>query len=134
MREILVRNLTSTDWLKRDCVVSELMRQGDYTTRVIRRCTYRVESQTTLPSTADSIPWARNLDPLPERQVFVTKDLDPDTGGEQVVYKVLGHFYVVWGRAVFCIGYRHILSMDIESDDSSSGNQLNFDPTNNPPE
>ncbi|MBI2104633.1 MAG: hypothetical protein HYT90_03490 [Candidatus Omnitrophica bacterium] len=120
MREILVRNLTSADWLKRDCVVSELMRQGDYATRVIRRCTYRVESQTELPSTHDSIPWARNLDPLPPRQVFVTKDMDPETGGERVVYKVLGHFYVVWGRSVFCVGYRHILAMDIDATEESA--------------
>jgi hypothetical protein len=120
MREILVRNLTSSDWLKRDCVVTELMRQGDYATKVIRRCTYSVESQTTLPSTRDSIQWAHNLDPLPPRQVFVTKDFNPDTGGERVVYKVLGHFYVVWGREVFCVGYRHILSMDIDATDSFS--------------
>lgn len=118
MRQILVRNLTSPDQLKRDCVVTELMRHGDYATKVIRRCTYRVESQTALPSTADSIPWAQNLDPLPPRQVFVTKDLDPQTGGERVVYKVLGHFYVVWGHAVFCVGYRHILSMDIDAEQS----------------
>lgn len=116
MREILVRNLTSSDWLKRDCVVTEQMRQGDYTTRVVRRCTYNVESQTTLASTRDSIQWAQNLDPQSPRQVFVTKDLDPDTGGERVIYKVLGHFYVVWGREVFCVRYRHILSMDIEAE------------------
>lgn len=115
MREILVRNLTSPDCLKRDCVVTELMQQGDYVSKVLRRCTYRIESQTVLPSTRDSITWARNFDPLPPRQVFVTKDLDPETGGERVVYKVLGHFYVVWDRAVFCIGYRHILSMDIDA-------------------
>ena len=120
MREIIVRNLTSPDWLKRDCVVSELIQQGDYSTKVIRRCTYQVKSQTTLPSTADSIPWANNLDPLPPRQVFVTKDLNPDTGGERVIYKVLGHFYVVWGREVFCVGYRHILAMDVEADESLS--------------
>ena len=117
MREIQVRNLTSTNWLKRDCIVSELMQQGDYTTRVIRRCTYSVESQTALPSTDHSMQWARNLDPVPPRQVYVTKDLNPDTGGERVVYKVLGHFYVVWDRVVFCVGYRHILSMDIEADE-----------------
>ncbi len=115
MREILVRNLTSSDCLKRDCVVTEQMRQGDYTTKVVRRCTYRVESRTVLPSTHDSVQWATNLDPVPPRQVFVTKDLNPDTGGERVVYKVLGHFYVVWGRDIFCVGYRHILSMDIEA-------------------
>ena len=120
MREILVRNLTSSDWLKRDCVVTELMRQGDYATKVIRRCTYHVEARTALPSTCDSIQWAHNLDPLPPRQVFVTKDLDPDTGGERVIYKVLGHFYVVWGREVFCVGYRHILSMDVEASESLS--------------
>jgi hypothetical protein len=115
MREILVKNLTAPDWLTRDCVVTELMRQGEYATRVMRRCTYRVESQTVLPSTCDSIPWASNLDPLPPRQVYVTKDLDPDTGAERISYKVLGHFYVVWDRSVFCIGYRHILAMDIEA-------------------
>ena len=117
MREILVRNLTSPDWLKRDCVVTELMQQGDYATKVIRRCTYRVESRTALTSTENSIQWAHNIDPLPPRQVFVTKDLNPDTGGERVVYKVLGHFYVVWGRDVICVGYRHILSMDVDSED-----------------
>ena len=115
MREILVRNLTSSDWLKRDCVVTELMRQGDYATKVIRRCTYHVESKTALPALVDSAQWAHNLDPVPPRQVFVTKDLDPDSGGERVVYKVLGHFYVVWEQEVYCVGYRHILSMDIES-------------------
>ena len=115
MRSIVVRNLTSADWLRRDCVVSEHIHQGDYTTQVIRRCTYRVESQTMLPSTDDSIQWAKNLDPVAPRQVYVTKDLNPDTGGERVVYKVLGHFYVVWERSVFCVGYRHILSMDIDA-------------------
>lgn len=116
MRKILVRNLTSNDWLKRDCVVTELVQQGDFATRIIRRCTYRVESQTPLPSTSDSMEWAqRTLDPLPSRQVFVTKDLDPETGSERVVYKVLGHFYVVWGRDVLCVGYRHILAMDVDS-------------------
>ena len=116
MREIVVRNLTSTDWLKRDCVVTELVQQGDFATRILRRCTYRVESQTALPSTEDSVVWAeRTLDPVPPRQVFVTKDLDPYTGGERVVYKVLGHFFVVWGRDLLCVGYRHILAMDVES-------------------
>jgi hypothetical protein len=115
MREILVRNLTSTDWLKRDCVVTERIQQGDYTTQVRRRCTYRVESKTALASTVDSIRWAQRLDPLPPRQVFVTKDLDPESGNERVIYKVLGHLYVVWGRDVYCIGYRHILAMDIEA-------------------
>ena len=118
MREIVVRNLTSDDRLKRDCVVTELMRQGDYVTKVMRRCTYRVESETALPTIDDSITWAKNIDPVPPRQVFVTKDLDPDTGGEKVVYKVLGHFYVVLGLSVYCVGYRHILSMDIDAPDS----------------
>jgi hypothetical protein len=117
MREILVRNRTSADWLKRDCVVTESTQQGDYSTQVTRRCTYRVESQTAMPAMSDSISWAKNLDPVPPRQVFVTKDLDPESGAERVVYKVLGHFYVVWDRNVFCIGYRHILSMNIDAPD-----------------
>ena len=117
MREILVRNLTSDSRLQRDCLVKELMRQGDYTTRVVRRCTYHIESQTALPATKDAIQWAKNLDPHPARQVFVTKQLDPETGGERVVYKVLGHLYVVMDRVVFCVGYRHILSMDIGADE-----------------
>ena len=117
MREILVRNLTSDDWLRRDCVVTERMQQGDCVTTVLRRCTYRVESQTLLPSLGDAIPWAHNLDPQPPRQVFVTKDLDPETGVERVVYKVLGRFYVILERTVFCVGYRHILSMDVDAPD-----------------
>jgi hypothetical protein len=121
MREILVRNLTSQSHLQRDCLVTETMRQGDCTTKVVRRCTYQIASQTVLPATEDSIRWARNLDPHPPRQVYVTKDLDPDTGGERVVYKVLGHFYVVWDRSVFCVNYRHILAMNIEAEDELFG-------------
>ena len=115
MRDIVVRNLTSGDWLNRDCLITEIMRQDGLVTRVIRRCTYRVESRVTVPSTDDSIRWAKNLDPLQPRQVFVTKEFDPDYGEERVLYKVLGHIYVVWDRAVICIGYRHILSMTVES-------------------
>ena len=126
MREIFVRNLTSSDRLKRDCVVTERMQQGECETKIIRRCTYHVQSRTALASTEDSIHWAQSLDPLPPRQVFVTKDYDPETSGERVVYKVLGHFYVVWGREVLCIGFRHILSMDIESPDSNLETPTSF--------
>ena len=116
MRQIVVRSLTSSDQLNRDCVVREIMRQGDKVTTVMRRCTYRVESRTTVPSLADSVHWALTLDPLPPRQVYVSKDLDPDTQGERVTYKVLGHFYVVLERQIFCVGYRHILTMAVEAD------------------
>ena len=114
MRQIVVRSLTSGNWLNRDCCVTEVMRQGDQITTVTRRCTYHIESRVTVPSTDDSIHWARSLDPHPPRQVFVTKDLDPDTGQERVSYKVLGYFYVVMDCDVFCIGYRHVLSMAID--------------------
>ena len=120
MREIVVKNRTSENWLNRDCLITEVMRQGDLVTRIIRRCTYRIESQVTVLSTDDSIHWAKNLDPLQPRQVFVTKEFDPESGEERVIYKVLGHIYVVWDRAVICIGYRHILSMAVESEASSS--------------
>ena len=120
MREISVRNLTSNDRLKRDYLVTELMEHGDYRTRIARRCTYRIESRTVLPALEDSVRWAKTLDPHPPRQVFVTKRMDPDTGDECVVYKVLGHLYVVMDHAVFCIGFRHTLSMDIGSPDQST--------------
>lgn len=119
MREVIVRNLTSDDWQRRDCVVTEQIQQGDYRTEVVRRCTYRVESETALPSNCDAISWAKNLDPIAPRQVYVTKDMNPDSGAERVVYKVLGHFYVVMRSSVFCVGYRHILSMDIGPGDST---------------
>ena len=121
MREIVVRNLTSGDHLKRDCVVTEHLQQGDTMTTVIRRCTYHVQSRITIPSLDDSATWAHRLDPVPPRQVYVTKDLDPDSGAERVSYKVLGHFYVVWGREVFCINYRHVLSMDVQPDEMPAG-------------
>ena len=115
MREIVVRSLTSTDWMNRDCCVTELMREGDLVTRVMRRCTYHIASRVTVLTTLDSIRWAQNLDPLPPRQVYVTKDLDPETGCERVTYKILGHFYAVADREVICIGYRHILEMALEN-------------------
>ena len=113
-REIVVRNLTSNNWLNRDSLITESISQPSCVTTVKRRCTYHVESRVTVPSTEDSIPWAQGLDPHPPRQVFVTKDLDPETGSEHVVYKVLGHFYVVLDCDVFCIGYRHVLTMTVE--------------------
>ena len=113
-REIVVRNLTSDNRLNRDCLITESITQPSCVTTVKRRCTYHIESRVTVPSTEDSIPWAQRLDPHPPRQVFVTKDLDPDSGSERVVYKVLGHFYVVLNRDIFCIGYRHILAMTVD--------------------
>ena len=119
MRDIVIRNLTSGDWHNRDCLVTEVMRQGESVATVTRRCTYRVEARTTVLSTDDSIRWAKTLDPHLPRQVYVTKDLDPETGHERVVYKVLGSFYVVLDREVFCIGYRHILAMTVEPTETS---------------
>ena len=115
MRDIVVRSLTSNDWLKRDCLVTERLCQGDTITTVARRCTYRVESRVTMPSGSmeDSVRWARTIDPVPPRQVYVTKDFNPDTGQEQVTYKVLGHLYVIFNQDAFCIGYRHTLTMAV---------------------
>jgi hypothetical protein len=90
------------------------MRQSDLTSTVTRRCTYHIASRTTVLSMDDSVRWAQALDPLPPRQVYVTKDLDPDTGQERVVYKVLGYLYAVADREIFCIGYRHLLTMTVE--------------------
>ncbi len=115
MRDITVRSLTSENWLQRDCRVVEVMRQPDSVSTVMRRCTYHVESRVTVPSTVDSIRWAHSVDPYPPRQVFVTKGLNPETGCEQITYKILGHFYVVLDRDIFCIGYRHILSMTVQA-------------------
>jgi len=115
MREIVVRSLTSDDWLKRDCLVTEIMRQGEATTTVTRRCTYHIESRITVPAIGDSIQWAQRLDPHPPRQVYVTKEFDPQLGNERVTYKVLGYFYVVTNREVVCVGYRHVLSMALDT-------------------
>ena len=113
IREIVVRSLTSGDWRNRDCVVTEIMRQGESMTTVTRRCTYRIESRMTVPALNDSIQWAQRLDPHPPRQVFITKEFDPELGTEHVTYKVLGSFYVVMEREIVCIGYRHVLSMAV---------------------
>ena len=117
MRDILVQSATSGDRLNRDCRVTEIMRQGDCLTTVTRRCTYRVEERVTMPSMDDTIRWAQRLDPLPPREVYLTKDLDPGTGQERITYKVRGHFYVVLEDEVFCVGYRHVLIMRVEPDD-----------------
>ena len=124
MREIVVRSLTSGDMLNRDCCVVELAQQAGCMTRIIRRCTYRVESRVLVPSTPDCISWAQTLDPQPPRQVYVTKDLDPDTGRERVTYKVLGHFYVVLDCEIFCVGYRHVLTMAVEDESDESSEEL----------
>ena len=113
MREIVVRSLTSQDWVNRDYRVTEVMRQAGELTRVMRRCTYRVEGRVTVPSMPDSIRWARTVDRSAPRRVYVTKEFNPETGHEQVTYKVLGHLYVVLDRDVYCVGYRHILAMGI---------------------
>ncbi len=117
-RDIFVRSLTSNDRLNRDCLVTEVMRQGETTTKVTRRCTYHVESRITVPALEDSIKWAQRLDPLPGRQVYVTKEFDPETGHERVTYKVLGYLYAVMNRDVVCIGYRHVLTMAVEAPDA----------------
>ena len=120
MRDIIVRNLTSHDLRNRDCLVREVMRQGDLVSTVIRRCTYHVELRATVVSMDDSVRWAQTIDPVPSRQVYVTKDMDPDTGQERVVYKILGYLYAVAKNEIYCIGYRHILEMTVQPDDHES--------------
>ncbi len=115
VREISVRSLTSPDRLNRDCLVTERMHQGDLTTRVTRRCTYHIDGRIMLPSLADAVQWAKALDPRTPRQVYVTKELNPEDGTEHVTYKVLGCFYVVQDREVVCVSYRHVLSMQVDA-------------------
>ena len=117
MREIVYRNLASTDKRQRDVLLLEQAQQNGQTTRLSKRCTYAVKGRLNLQDPAGPTPWSDaqiHEDTNRPRQVFIRKIRNTATGEEQFTYKLLGHCYAVVGTRVFAVTYRHALHMEID--------------------
>lgn len=113
-RLIQFKCLTSHDRKQRDVTVEEKLRNALFQTKIVRRCTYAVSRQVSVSSYDDCAIWAKTtFNTTTPRQVFVTKKIHPATGAEDIVYKVLGHFYSVLDKTIYKVQYRHLLSMRI---------------------
>ncbi len=118
MREILIRTTTSSNHKRKNLVITETINQNGFLARAEKKYSYYVSQQNDIKSTDEIKSWV-NTQPNPyqkkERHVSIKKSYDPKTGVGQMIYRVIGGFYVVQNLHIFAVVFMHSIKFDMIS-------------------
>ena len=116
MREIFIRTKTSDNHKRKNLSIVEVINQDGFVARAEKKYSYYVSEQNT-PNNEDQIKaWAdlqQQAYQKKDRHVCIRKMFDPKTGIGQMVYRVIGSFYVVQNLHIFAVVFMHSIKFDM---------------------
>ena len=110
MREVLYKNLTSIERMKKDILLQEVSEKDGVVARTERRCFYFIKSISHLNGEEDFKKWVNvrdNTDYANKRRFFIFKKHSDDLGEDKLICKIAGTFYAVVNRDVYTIAFLH---------------------------
>jgi len=118
MRELVFRNLFSTESKKRDICVEETVRSNGFTSKIVKRSTYFVTNVSHVDSKAEFNKWLieKKLNPSSNKKRFHIMKHHSDREKKDMVYcKARGNFHAVVGQDIYNIVFVHFLKFETES-------------------
>jgi hypothetical protein len=120
MREISIRTTTSANHKRKNLSIIEVINQDGLVARAEKKYSYYVSEQHDAFKDPEKLQSWFNLQSEPyrkkDRHVSIRKVLDPKTGVGQMIYRVIGSFYVVQDLHVFAVVFMHSIKFDMLSD------------------
>ena len=116
MRELIFKNLTSNDHMKRDIRVQEIIQRDDIVARTERRSIYFVRKKTHIETPDDMKIFTSDPDGVQSsdrKHFFILKEHDSSHGRDMILCKVRGTMYVVIGDDIFTITFFHTYKIDM---------------------
>ena len=110
MREILFKNLTSSNLRKKDTVLREIFEKDGIVAKTERRCFYFIRDVIHLQDAADMQRWLdeqKTPDAMNRRHFHIMKEHSDSLGEDKVSCKISGIFYAVFNNTVYSIGFLH---------------------------
>ena len=116
MREIFIRTKTSDNHKRKNLSIVEVINQDGFVARAEKKYSYYVSEQDAMKDQVQLKAWAdlqQQAYQKKDRHVSIRKTLDPKTGLGQMVYRVIGSFYVVQNLHIFAVVFMHSIKFDM---------------------
>ncbi len=119
MRDIQIKTTTSENHKRKNLLIVEMIDQDGFVARAEKKYSYYVsEQKPDLQKPEELKQWmdsqAHSFQKK-DRHVSITKTLNPSTGIGQMIYRVIGSFYVVQNLHVFAVVFMHSIKFDMIS-------------------
>ena len=118
MREICIKTTTSENHKRKNLAIVELINQKGLVARAEKKYCYYVSEQSPFQDPETLKTWMdeqSKLNQKKDRHVSICKIFDPKTGIGQMVYRVIGSFYVVQDLHIFAVVFMHSIKFDMLS-------------------
>ncbi len=118
MREILIQSKVSGNHKRKNLSIVEIIEQDGYIAKAEKKYSYYVSEQKTPVDPEHLQSWMNenaHTYRKKDRHVSISKVLDPQTGIGQMVYRVIGSFYVVQNLHLYAVVFMHSIRFDMLS-------------------
>lgn len=116
MREILIKSKTADNHKRKNLSITEIISQDGFVARAEKKYCYYVSEQNGYVDPEKVKSWMdTNMENMQkkDRHVSIRKTFDAKTGIGQMIYRVIGSFYVVQNLHLFAVVFMHTIKFDI---------------------
>lgn len=117
MREIFIKSRTSSNHHRKNLSIVEVINEEGVSARAEKKYSYYVaEQKNGFKDAADMNAWMHlqsHSYQKKDRHVIIRKTFDPKSGVGQMVYRVIGSFYVVQDLHVYAVVFMHSIKFDM---------------------
>ena len=118
MREICIKQTESSNHHRKNLSIVEMIRENGLVARAEKKFCYYIFEQNPFADPAHLTNWMQTqqtLNTKKERHVSIRKTFDNKSGTGQMVYRVIGSFYVVQNLHIFAVVFMHSIKFDMLS-------------------
>lgn len=119
MRDICIKTTMAENHHRKNLSIVEVINQDGFVARAEKKYSYYVSEQDDVFADLDALKaWTDSQNSTLQkksRHVSIKKIFDKETGVGQMVYRVIGSFYVVQNLHLFAIVFMHSIKFDLLS-------------------
>ena len=118
MREIMITTRTSENHKRKNLSIVEVIHQDGYVARAEKKYCYYVSEQSPFQEPAQVNTWMNAQSQAyqkKDRHICIRKSYDCKSGVGQMIYRVIGSFYVVQNLHLFAVVFMHSIKFDMLS-------------------
>ncbi len=117
-REILITTKVSENHKRKNLCITEIINQEGLKARAEKKYAYYVSEQNKQQTPEELQAWMSTqatLHQKKDRHVSIRKIFDQKSGLSQMIYRVIGSFYVVQDMHLFAVVFMHSIKFDMFS-------------------
>jgi len=116
MREIVIETTTSENHKRKKLAIVELIQKDGFSARAEKKYSYYVSERNAVMDPDELKIWMNDQShsfQKKDRHVSISKSYDKKSGTGQMIYRVIGSFYVVQNLHIFAVVFMHSIKFDM---------------------